>query len=430
MAAPTSSAEHARSRIPPGVMAQLGRAGRALGTPLGAVLFAFFLGAIVVALTGGNPLLAYQSLICGGIGVLCSGTVYPALQISETIVYTTPLILAGAAVAISFRAGLFNIGAEGQLIMGSIAATMVGVHFASLAPILLVPLVLIVGAIAGAFWGGMVGVLKATTGAHEVVTTIMLNYVALYILEYLLVGGPLQMKGTSSVSESIGANAQLPYLIPQNSTFLGLPGSVYRANFSILVALVASVVFWFIIQRMAFGYEVRAVGQSQRAARYAGISVQRTVIMTMLVSGAFAGLAGAAVISGLRHNLTFNTYQADTTGFDAITVALLGQNTAIGVVFAALLLGALHVGGQFMQSNANVSANLVDILQALILFSIAANFLRSMKLRLPALRQSPGGASGVAPGLEVTETDLAPPGTTSLSSPHATETGSISAGDQ
>jgi simple sugar transport system permease protein len=430
MAAPTSSVDHGTSRIPPAIIARLGRAARALGTPLGAVLFAFFLGAIVVTVTGGNAILAYQSLICGGIGMLCTGTVYPSLQISETIVYTTPLILAGAAVAISFRAGLFNIGAEGQIIMGAIASTIVGIKVASLPGILLIPLVLLAGAIAGAFWGGIVGVLKAYTGAHEVVTTIMLNYIALYILEYLLVGGPLQMKGSSSVSGSIVPGAQLPFLIPQNGTFLGLPGSVYRANTGIILALLGAVVFWFLIRRTAFGYELRAMGQSQRAARYAGISVRRTLIMTMLVSGLFAGLAGAVVVSGLRHNLTFNTYQADTTGFDAITVALLGQNTAIGVVLSALLLGALHVGGQFMQSNANVSANLVDILQALILFSIAANFLRSLKFRFPALRQARPDASGVAPDLYVTETDLEPPGPSTVSTAPPGEVDTRSTGEK
>jgi simple sugar transport system permease protein len=150
---------------------------------------------------------------------------------------------------------------------------------------------------------------------------------------------------------------------------------------------------------MALGYEIRAVGQSQRAARYAGISVRRTIIVTMLISGAFAGLAGAVQIAGLRYNLT-DSYRPDTTGFDAIAVALLGQNTAIGVVLSAILFGALHVGGQVMQSQANISANLVDILQAFILFSVAANFLRTIRIRLPALGQRPPSAPETAPPAE------------------------------
>lgn len=415
MAAPTTSTERRKLPLPPAVADRARWAGRALGTPLGSVIFAFLLGAIIVAVTGGNPILAYQDLVCGGVGLLCSGTVYPSLNISETIVFTTPLIMTGISVAIAFRAGLFNIGAEGQLIMGAIVTTYLGIQLASWPGWILLPLVLLAGTLMGAAWGGIVGVLKALTGAHEVVTTIMLNYVAQFFLLYLIVGGPLQLAGHSSSSPTIGQGAQLPPLIPANSTFLGLAGSVYRAHTGIFIALGAAVVFWFLLKRTTLGYEIRAVGQSQRAARYAGVSVRRTLIVTMLISGAFAGLAGAVQIAGVRHNLT-NVYGADTTGFDAIAVALLGQNAAIGIVLSAILFAALHVGGQFMQSDANVSANLVDILQALILFSIAANFLRTLKLRLPALRQVPPAESNVEPGAAAVATDLDPAATASSAS--------------
>ncbi len=377
----------ARRGPPPTVV---GRVGRALGIPLGSVLLAFVAGAVIVAVTGGNPLLAYQALICGGFGLLCFGGEQPALQVSNTIVFLTPLIMAGIAVALPFRAGMFNIGAEGQLIMGAIAATTIGIHLGGFPAFVLVPLVLIAGAAAGAVWGGIVGVLKAVTGAHEVVTTIMLNFVAQWFLRFLIIGGPLQLPHGSSRSSPIASSAQLPTLLPHDNSVIifGLPASVYRAHTGLFVALAAAAFFAFLLWRTSLGYEIRAVGQSQRAARYAGIGVRRTLVVTMLIAGAFAGLAGAVQIAGVDHNLT-DQYFTDTTGFDAIAVALLGLNSAVGIILAAILFGALHGGGSVMQSDAGVSGNLVYMLQALILFSIAANFLRSVKLRLPGIGRVP-----------------------------------------
>jgi ABC-type uncharacterized transport system permease subunit len=408
MAAPTLPAGRWKPPVPPAVAKRVATALRALGSPLGSVALAVVVGAVVVAVTGGDPVLAYQDLVCGSVGLFCSAQVYPSLQISETLVYTIPLILTGLSVALAFKAGLFNIGAEGQLIVGAIATTVVGIKLASLPGVLLLPLVLVAGMAAGAVWGGIVGVLKATTGAHEVVTTIMLNYIALWLLRYLIVGGPLQLPHASSQTATIGPGAQLSPLFPQNGTFFGLPGSVYRIHTGLFVALLAAVAFAFLLKRMALGYEIRAVGQSQRAARYAGISVRRTLIVTMLLSGALAGLAGAVQIAGIRHNLT-DIYGPDTTGFDAITVALLGQNTAVGVVLSAILFAGLHVGGQFMQGDAGISSSLVDVLQAVILFSIAANFLRTLKLRLPALRNAPPAESPVEPGVAALAGDVGPP---------------------
>jgi simple sugar transport system permease protein len=284
---------------------------------------------------------------------------------------------------------MFNIGAEGQFVMGAILAAVVGIHLGGVPAILQIPLVLLAGAVGGALRGGIAGVLKATTGAHEVVTTIMLNYVAQWFLRFLIIGGPLQLPGGSSRSSPIASNARLPYLLPHDSTqILGLPGAVYRAHTGLFVALAAAAVFAFLLWRTSLGYEIRAVGQSQRAARYAGISVRGTLIVTMLMAGAFAGLAGAVQVAGVEHNLT-DQYFTDSTGFDAIAVALLGLNTAVGIILAAILFGALHAGGSTMQSDAGVSGNLVYILQALILFSIAANFLRTVKLRLPSVGRAP-----------------------------------------
>ena len=382
-----STATPARRPVLP---APIERIARGMAVPVGSVIFAFIVGGIIVAVTGGNPFAAYQGLVCGGFGLLCSGGENPALQLSNTIVFTTPLLMTGVAVALPFRAGLFNIGAEGQLLVGSMACVAIGTQFSSLPAPILLPMVLLGGALAGAFWAGIAGVLKATVGAHEVVTTIMLNYIAQWLMRFLIVGGPLQAPHGFSASASIGPGAQLPTLLPHdNSLFLfGLPSSVFRVHSGLFIALAAVALFAFVLWRTPLGYEIRAVGQSQRAARYAGVSVPRTIIVTMLIAGAFAGLSGAVQIAGVDHNLT-DKYFSDTTGFDAIAVTLLGLGSGVGIILAAILFGALHAGGAVMQSDAGISGNLVLVLQALILFSIAANFLSTIKFRIPRLSRAP-----------------------------------------
>lgn len=352
--------------------------------PVGSVIFAFVIGGLIVAVTGGNPFAAYQGLLCGGFGAACSGNENPALQISNTVVFLIPLMTAGVAVALPFRAGLFNIGAEGQLLAGAMACTFIGIHFGDQPAAIALPMALIGGMLAGAFWAGIAGVLKATVGAHEVVTTIMLNYVAQWLLRYLIVGGPMQLPGGFSKSSPIGPGARLATFLPADNSLIifGLPASVYRVHTGLLIAIGAVAVFAFLLWRTSLGYEIRAVGQSQPAARYAGVSVRRTIIVTMLIAGAFSGLAGAIQIAGVDRNLT-DKYFSDTTGFDAIAVALLGLGSAFGIVLASLLFGALHAGGAVMQADAGISSSLVGVLQALILFSIAANFLSTIKLRLP-----------------------------------------------
>lgn len=395
-----------RARIPEPVR----RVALGLAVPVGSVLFAFVVGGLIVAVTGSNPFVAYQGLVCGGLGVLCAGGENSALQISNTIVFVTPLLMAGVAVALPFRAGLFNIGAEGQYIAGAVACTVIGVKFSTLPAPILLPMVLLGGMAAGAFWAGIAGVLKATTGAHEVVTTIMLNYIAQWLLRYLIIGGPLELQGGFSVSTPIGSGAQLATILPHDNHLIlfGLPSSVYRIHTGLFIALVAVGVFAFLLWRTSLGYEIRAVGQSQRAARYAGVSVKRTIIVTMLIAGAFSGLAGAVQIAGVDHNLT-DTYFSDTTGFDAIAVALLGLGSGVGIVLASILFGALHAGGSVMQADAGISSSLVLVLQALILFSIGANFLSAIKVRLPAIGRSPSTPpAAIAPAATATETTGAP----------------------
>lgn len=380
-----------------------------LGVPLGSVLFAFLVGGIIVAVTGANPLDAYQGLLCG-VGLVCTGGENPALQLSNTIVYATPLIAAGVAVALPFRAGLFNIGAEGQLLVGTVACTVVGIKLGSLPAVILLPLELIAGMAAGAIWAGIAGVLKATVGAHEVVTTIMLNYVAQWLVRYLIIGGPLQAPHAFSASSPVAAAGRLPTFFPASNSVIvfGLPSSVYRVNAGLIIALVAAAIFAFLLWRTALGYEIRAVGQSQKAARYAGVSVARTIVVTMLIAGAFAGLAGAIQLAGVDHQMT-DQYFNDSTGFDAIAVALLGLGSARGIVLAALLFGALRTGGAVMQSDAGLSSNLVLVLQALILFSIAANFVGQIRGLIPGLRPPPTQPSEVPPGAPLMSQAAAPP---------------------
>jgi ABC-type uncharacterized transport system permease subunit len=371
--------------------------------PVGSVIFAFAVGAVIVGVTGANPFAAYQGLVCGGFGIGCSAGENSALQISNTIVFLTPLITAGVAVALPFRAGLFNIGAEGQLLIGSVVCAVIGIKLGDWPAPILLPLSLLGGMLGGALWAGIAGVLKATTGAHEVVTTIMLNYIALWLVRYLIIGGPLQAPNGFSASPPIAPAARLANLLPQDPglVIFGLPAGVYRVHTGIFLALIAAGVFAFLLWRTSLGYEIRAVGQSQRAARYAGVSVRRTIIVTMLIAGAFSGLSGAIQIAGVDRSLT-DKYFSDTTGFDAIAVALLGLGSAVGIVLASILFGALHAGGAVMQSDAGISSSLVQVLQALILFSIAANFLRTLKVRLPrigppvAAPAPPTGASPVS----------------------------------
>ncbi|TMG21451.1 MAG: ABC transporter permease [Chloroflexi bacterium] len=359
-----------------------------LAMPFGSVVFAFVVGALIVGVTGANPFSAYAGLICGGLGIGCTQGENPALEISNTIVFVIPLITTGVAVALPFRAGLFNIGAEGQLLAGSMACAAIGIKFNTLPSPILLPMVLLGGMAAGAVWAGIPGVLKAVVGAHEVVTTIMLNYVAQWLLRFLIIGGPLQLGPGTSKSLPIGDGARLATLLPADNSLivLGLPSSVFRVHTGLLIALAAAALFAFLLWRTSFGYEIRAVGQSQKAARYAGVSVRRTIILTMLIAGAFSGLAGAIQIAGVDHNLT-DKYFSDTTGFDAIAVALLGLGSAVGIVLASVLFGALHSGGAIMQSDAGISSNLVLVLQALILFSIAANFVGAIRRGLPIGRK-------------------------------------------
>jgi general nucleoside transport system permease protein len=308
-----------------------------------------------------------------------TGYLYP---LSETLTNATPLILGGLSVALAFRAGVFNIGGQGQIIVGAIFASFVGFHW-QMPVVIHVVAAVVAAAIGGAFWGGIAGWLKAKTGAHEVITTIMLNYIALSLLNYLLsvtwfqAGPPYNQ----AISKPIQSNAQLPHLL--NGTL--------RVHNGLVIALLAALLVWWILERSTLGFRLKAVGANQFAARTAGMNVANTFLVTMLIAGALSGLAGASQALGTNTQMT-NDIDAGI-GFDAITVALLGRATPGGTVLAGLLFGALHAGGTQLQAVSGTPNEVVQIVQSLIVLFLAAPAL------IRAIYRLKGTGAGVGAGL-------------------------------
>lgn len=345
-----------------------------------AVLLAMIVGAVLIAVTDdrvaraagyffarpGDTLAAAWAAIAGAYGALIQGatlnpsarTVTGRFGIIETLTQATPLILAGLSVTVAFRAGLFNIGAKGQIILGAIFAGGIGFGL-DLPPVLHLLVVIVGGAIGGAIWGGVVGLLKARTGAHEVIVTIMLNYIAQYFLDFLLRTVYKAPEGAQPISSPMPESAMFPAIIP------GL-----RLNYSLLLAVIAVFLVAWLINRSTLGFELRAIGANQHAAKTAGMSVGRGYIIVMSIAGALAGLAGAAQLAGTERTLDSDI--AGSIGFDAITVALLGRSTPWGTFFAALLFGAFKAGGQTMSVQAGLSIDIVLVIQSLIVLFIAA----------------------------------------------------------
>lgn len=281
-------------------------------------------------------------------------------SISETIVYTGPVTLAGLSVALAFRAGLFNIGGQGQVVLGACSAAFVGFTFDLPWPVL-VPLVLLAGMLGGAVWGGIAGVLKARTGAHEVITTIMLNYIGLNVLGLLLTVHWFQAPPfRDSISRTVNPGAKYPHLF----------GSSLRADVGIGVVLLLCVVVWWILERTTLGFRLRAIGINPAAARTAGMSVAAGYTWAMVLAGALAGAAGAAQIMGPSDQVVSGIDNG--VGFDGITVALLGRGKPAGVLAAGVLFGALRAGGQRMAAQTGTPVDLVAVVQALTVLFIAA----------------------------------------------------------
>ncbi len=351
-----------------------------IAVPVATVLLAFLLGGLVVLATGHNPLLAYRDIFNGaGVNWIFHPTTstqgsIAAYNLSQTLLQSTTLILTGLAVAFAFRCGMFNIGGQGQYFVGLIVANWLGVSFAGMSTLPHVLIAIIGATLAGAAWAGIAGVLKATTGAHEVISTIMLNYIALYTATWLFGdGGPLQnsTQPTVPVSNDIAHTAQLP-VIWGTVGFQGL-------DIGFLIAIAALVVFWALINRTTLGYEVRAVGFNPEAAAYGGINVKKNLIRAMAISGAFAGLAGAVDMLGYLYHYGSLDVAVSQVGFIGIAVALLGRNTAVGVFIGALIFGGLIYGTtQGLSSNViqpELATNLTYIIQGLVVLFIGADIL-------------------------------------------------------
>ncbi len=329
--------------------------------PLLAILTAVIVGGLIILIVGGNPFAAYAGLIDGAFGSKSA--------LSETAVWATPYIFAGLAVAVAFKGGLFNIGAEGQLAFGAVAAALIGYALpgwlhTNIPTIIHVPLAVGAGVLAGAIWAAIPGALKAFTGGHEVINTIMMNYIALNLTSFLL-NGPMKDP------DPLNLSARTPEIAPSARISVLFPATNLRIHWGFILALIAAVVIWWLLQKTTLGFDIRTVGSNPDAAKYAGINVKRTIIVSMALSGALAGLAGAIEVTALnyRHELGF----AVGYGFDAIAIALLGKTNPFGVVLAAILFGAMRNGGTEMQFMTQIPVDIISVIQALILLFVAAD---------------------------------------------------------
>jgi general nucleoside transport system permease protein len=347
-------------------------AGRALLVPTLALLLALIVGAVIIMMTdvdawrrmgedAGGALRDMVSGVWVAYRELFQGAFGSVRAISETLFTATPLILAGLAVAVGFRTGLFNIGARGQMFIGGLFALWVGLHV-ELPAFLHIPLALIAAIIGGGLWGGLAGFLKARTGAHEVITTIMLNFIAAFFVLYVL---------KTSLFQAEGSNLPQSAPILETARLLPLFGVQYRINISFLLALGAVFFVQWLLFRSTIGFEFRAAGFSPSASAYAGMNVAFLYTTVMFISGALAGLAGATMTLGLPPYTVTSNFPG-TIGFDAIALALLGRSHPYGVLWSGLLFGALIAGGRTMQAAAGVSVDLVIVMQALIIIFIAA----------------------------------------------------------
>lgn len=358
----------------------------------GAVFLALVVGAVIMIVT--SPLItgeldiwlwvdAYLALLQGATGIAISLDPFSVEfkttnGIIDTLVRSTPYILGGLAVGLGFKAGLFNIGAQGQFLMGALGAVVVGMVLSDAPSIIAVPAALLAGVAFGAAYGFIPGWLKAYTGAHEVVVTIMLNFVAIQIISWA-VSGPLRAVGAPFARTPGVGEAQI-------WTLTGSTGHFLHAG--VFLAFLAVPIVWWVLYRSTIGFEIRTVGANPDAARYAGMRPRMLLILTMTASGLLAGLAGGIEILGVQHYLP--AAYATTVGFDAITVALLGRSNPWGILFAGLLLGALRAGAPLMQISAGVPVQMIDILQGVILFFLAADLIVRWIFRIRDARGTDG----------------------------------------
>lgn len=318
-----------------------------------AILLAFLVGAIILQVTGYSPLAAYGALLSGSFGDI--------FGIGQTFTQATPIIFTALAFLFAYKCGLFNIGAEGQFLVGAFVATLVGISFAELPSLIHVPMALLAAALAGSFWASVPAVLKTKLGAHEVITTMMLSYVALYLTGYF-VNYPFKAPGWVSQTVPVSPSAELPRILPPT-----------QLSASLLIALALVVLTYYTLQKTTLGYEVRAVGLNPAAAENGGINVKRSMILAFLISGAIAGLGGAAEVLGVH--MRFIEGFSPGYGWDGLAVALVGGLNPLGVLVAAVLFGALRSGGMAMTRATHVPLDIASIIQALVILFVAAPML-------------------------------------------------------
>jgi ABC-type uncharacterized transport system permease subunit len=366
--------------------------------PLAATVLAFLIGGLVVLITGHNPITAYRAIFEGaGFNwpyqwLTGQDTTASGRDLQQTLRAATPLILAALAVAFSFRCGLFNIGGQGQYWVGFIFALLAGTHFEGLSRPLHVALCILAGIIGGAIWGGIAGFLRATVGAHEVITTIMLNWIAIYVGKWFFeLNGPLQGAAPSLPRSEIIFDSATLWIIWKPYLHIGL-----------LIAIVALFIYFVVLNRTTLGYEVRAVGFNSEAARYSGISVRKNYFLALAISGAFAGLAGTVDLLGVKHAVDQSDFDTNFVAFTAIAVALLGRNKPVGIFFAGLLFAGLSVGTSSRNLDPEIfepalATDLATMIQALVIFFVGADLLivyiwrlrRHLRLRQPPPVEEP-----------------------------------------
>ena len=346
------------------------------------VVIAFLIGAILIAMTGASVTDAYYAMFRGAIVDPQASTFVRTIKpLMDSVYFAIPLIISGLGLAFGFRAGLFNIGGKGQMIAGALAAVWVGFSL-SLPPVVHTLVALTAAIVAGAAWGGIAGLLKAKTGANEVIVTIMLNSIATLALGYVL---------SQKAWQKPNSNQPITPNVADSAALAKLMSGPIKLHWGLIVALVALAVFWFLMERSTLGFQIRAVGANAAAARTAGISVERITAVTMMFSGAFLGLAGANEALGTLGCVSRDV--AGSIGFDAITVALLGRNKAWGTFGAGLLFGAFKAGGYAMQAK-DVPIDMILILQAVIVLLIAAPALVRWLFRLPDAKRLAASGKG------------------------------------
>lgn len=330
--------------------------------PLAAVFMALLIGALIMMATSVEPHIILRSFVA-----MADGSVGSLNAISETLTASIPLVLAGLGIGLAFRAGLFNIGAEGQMVVGGLMAAVVSFSVTGLPMALHLPLVLVSGLLVGGLYAAIAGFLRAATGAHEVISTIMLNLISIRLLDYLLRQPFIQKEGRSDpISKAVLETAELPRLLSFIDPNL-------RLHFGLFLMLGAVILIYWLLYRSKLGFAFRISGENPDAARYAGIRAGLTIVIAMAIAGGLAGLAGAAQVTGVLGRATPGFTAG--IGFDAIAVALLGRSHPVGILLAGVLFGALEAGGRQMQVDAGVSIDMISIIQALIIIFVAAPLL-------------------------------------------------------